>query len=264
MVALSIGKAWEDSVAFVRREVALLLPVALTLVVLPFIVVGQMLPQELMTNPAQGPGMAQLPPAVMAGLLVAGLISLVGSLAIYVLSLQPGVSVGEALQRAGRRLPILLAAAIMVGLGFMILFVLVSALAGLVGLAFGKAGALVLSFVLVAAIILYVSTRMLMLNLVVVDTNLGPVASIRESWSLTRGMVSRLIFFFLTFLFLILLVQAAAQAVFGVVGNLIGGPDVARLLGDLAGGTATGVIQLYFLVMTARIYEQIKGKAALS
>lgn len=263
MVALSIGKAWEDSVAFVRREATLLLPVALTLVVLPFVVVGQMLPANIMINPAQGTA-APLPLATVLGLVVAGIISLLGSLAIYVLSLQPGVSVGEALQRAARRLPVLLAAAVIVGVGFMILFVLVSAVGGLVGAALGKAGAVALSLVLVCAGIIYASARFLMLNVLVVDTNFGPIASVRESWLLTRGVVSRLIVFFLTFVFLILLAQAAAQAVFGVLGSIVGGPDIARLAGDLAGGLATGVIQLYFLVMTARIYDQLKGKTALS
>ena len=47
MATISIGKAWEEAVAFIRREATLLFPVALLFVALPGLIVQEMTPPQL-------------------------------------------------------------------------------------------------------------------------------------------------------------------------------------------------------------------------
>ena len=51
----------------------------------------------------------------------------------------------------------------------------------------------------------------------------------------------------------------AAQAVFGLVGTLIGGPNGGRLIGSVAAAAVSTVVQVYMLVMLARLYRQAVG-----
>ena len=101
MANLSITAAWEESVAFVRREGRLLFPVSFMLIALPVAVTEALTPASAAGQPPAGGAWLVLFP-------VALLLSAIGNVAITSLALRPGISVGEALRHGAARLPALL------------------------------------------------------------------------------------------------------------------------------------------------------------
>jgi hypothetical protein len=263
MATMSIGKAWEEAVAFVAREATLLLPVALLFVALPGLIFQEMTPPELaawMMTPKKPPFPA-VPVSFWFAMVLTVVIVWFGSLTLFALALRPGISVGEALRLSLSRLPVLLGTALVVAGAFVAIIVAVS----LVATAFAmvsKAVAAVLVgllFIGVGGVVIFASVRLLLLNPAVIDGTQGVIASIRHSWALTRGHFWRLLGFILIITILSAIVSTAAQAVFGLLGGLVGGATTARLVGGIVGAAVSTVIQVYMLVMIARLYRQAEG-----
>lgn len=263
MATLSIGKAWEESVAFVARESTLLFPVALLFVALPGLIFQEMVPPELATWMTTQP--KTTPPPVGAGFWTAFAIMVVvvwfGSLTLFALALRPGISVGEALRLGVARLPVLLGTALaLLGL-FAGVAVVVGVLVALLAFVSKGVAALVISLVTVAAAaaMIFVAVRLLLLNPVVIDGVDGVFAAIRHAWGLTRGHFWRLLAFLALLTLLSLVASSAAQAVIGALLGLLVGPEAAHMGGGIAGALVSTVVQLYMLVMIARLYRQAEG-----
>lgn len=262
MAGLSIGKAWEESVAFVRREGQLLFPVALLFLAVPFAVILQMIPADYMhIEPGQTASLPTLPLSVKLGLAAAIVIGFVGTLTLYALALKPGISVGEALRLGVRRLPVLAGAMALVVIAYLFAVVVLSLLAGMLALAIGSAVAVTLALVILIPALIFVATRLVLINAVVVDRPVSAIDGLKQAWALTASQIWRLIFFMAVLVLLGTVAQMAVQILFGVIGGLLGGADAARAASDIAVAAATAVIQLYFLVMIARIYRQLEGGA---
>lgn len=260
MAVMSIGKAWEETVAFVARERSLLFPVALLFVALPGLIVQEMTPPGL-----AGWTMKEAFPDVPFSFWVAMLLGVIliwfGSLTLFALALRPGISVQEALRLSLARLPVLLGTALtVVGLlgAAIVAAAIVVVLLTLVAKPLAAALAMLLG-VAVGGMMLFASVRLLLLNPVVIDGNAGVMDSLRHSWALTRGHFWRLLGFILILALLSAIVGSAAQAIFGVIGGLVGGPDGARLTGGLAAAAVSTLLQVYMLVMLARLYRQAEG-----
>lgn len=262
MTTLSIGKAWEDSIAFVRREWQLLFPVAFLFVALPVAILQQMVPPEMtqwaMTREGDPP---VLPASFWMAIMLTSLITSFGSLALYALALRPGISVGEALQLGVRRFGTLLLI-MLVFMGAMLALTIALTLFFVGFSILSKAVAAVLAIVLgLAAIVLgvLVGVRMMLLNPVLIDTALGPVDAIRRSWTLAKGHFWRLFGFILVIAIFSFVVTQAAAVVFGSIAGLLGGATAARVVGELASIIISTVAQVYFLVMLSRIYRQLEA-----
>ncbi|KKW93458.1 MULTISPECIES: glycerophosphoryl diester phosphodiesterase membrane domain-containing protein [Sphingobium] len=257
MATMSIGKAWEEAVAFVQRESSLLFPVALLFIALPSIILGEMTPPELTAWAASQPRGA-LPPIpatyVLAMLLTAVLIWF-GSLALFALALRPGISVGEALRLSLARLPVLIGTSFLAG-GAIALAMLLLALVGMV---IAAASPALLAPLLAAAMVgglAFVGVRLVLLNPVVIDGQDGVVASLKRSWRLTKGHFWHLFGLIAVLTLLSLVASTAAQAVFGILGRVLVGADGARLIGGVVAAAVSTVVQVYMLVMLARLYRQ--------
>jgi len=254
MATMSIGKAWEEAVAFVAREAALLFPVALLFVALPVVVLQEMTPPELIAWSA-APKAGTMPPvpgSYWLALILTVILAWFGSLTLFALALRPGISVAEALKLSLSRLPVLLGTSLLAGLLLFLAVMLVSVPLVFVG---GVAGPIVA----IVGLGLFVGARLALLNPVVIDDHLGVVASLRRAWSLTRGHFWRICGFLVILLLLSTVAGSAAQAVVGVVGGLVAGADGARLAGGIAAAAVSGVVQVYMLVMLARLYRQAAG-----
>ncbi|MGE4323268.1 MAG: glycerophosphoryl diester phosphodiesterase membrane domain-containing protein [Sphingobium sp.] len=266
MATLSIGKAWEEAVAFVSRESALLFPVALLFVALPGLILQEMTPPELMqwTMSQARDSFPAVPPSYWLALLLTLIIIWFGSLTLFALALRPGISVGEAMRLGMARLPVLLGTALLVGAAFLALMVFVALVAAALMIA-SKAAAAAIGTLLVAVVVgslLYASVRLLLLNPVVIDGQDGVVASLRRSWETTKGHFWRLLGFILIVMLLSMIASTAAQAVFGLIGGMAGGPTAARLVGGIAAAAVSTVVQVYMLVMIARLYRQADSARA--
>ncbi|MFY9351947.1 MAG: glycerophosphoryl diester phosphodiesterase membrane domain-containing protein [Sphingobium sp.] len=263
MATMSIGKAWEETVAFVAREAALLFPVVLLFVALPGLVLQEMTPPELQAWFAK-PNMdaiPAMPPGFGLAMLLTVILVWFGSLALFALALRPGISVGEALRLSLARLPVLLGTAALVVVAFVIGMIAIALVGGLVASLSKAAGALIGLIAGTAAIggMIYASIRLVLLNPVVIDGRGGVRESLRRAWALTQGHFWRLLGFIIIIMLLSAVAASAAQLVFGLLGSLVGGAEDARLAGGIAGAIVSSIVQVYMLVMLARLYRQAAG-----
>lgn len=262
MAQLSIGAAWEETLAFVKREGTLLFPVALMFLALPAVILQLLTPGDLRaTKAVEGAATAapQLPPTFLLSMLVVILIAMLGTLAINALALRPGISVAEALHLAVRRLPVLIGAALLLILGFAGLLLILSIVGGGLAAALGMGAAMSLVALLAAPVLLFVAVRLLLLNAVVIDEPVNAPQAIRHGWRLTMGQFWKLLGFIGVLIILMIVVQLVSQSLFGIAGSLIGGTTLSVLLAGLAVAVVNAVIQVYYLVMTCRIYRQLAG-----
>ena len=260
MAVMSIGKAWEETVAFVARERSLLFPVALLFVALPGLIVQEMTPPELASWTMKD-AVPDVPVSFWLAMVLGVVLIWFGSLTLFALALRPGISVQEALRLSLARLPVLLGTALtVVGLlgAAVVAVAIIVVLLTLVAKPLAAALAMLLG-VAVGGVMMFVSVRLLLLNPVVIDGNAGVMDSLRHSWALTRGHFWRLLGFILILTLLSAIVGSAAQAIFGVIGGLVGGPDAARLTGGIAAAAVSTLLQVYILVMLARLYRQAEG-----
>lgn len=262
MTVMSIGKAWEEAVAFVARERSLLFPVALLFVALPGLIVQEITPPELAKWTMDKGAMPDVPASFWLSMLVGVILIWFGSLALFALALRPGISVGEALRLSLSRLPVLLGTAAAV-LGALLAIVIVGAIVVVAFSMVAKPAGAALTMLLavgLGGVMLFGSVRLLLLNPVVIDGKEGVVASLRHSWALTRGHFWRLLGFMLVLTLLSAIVGSAAQVIFGLIGGLVAGADGARLIGGVAAAAVSTVVQVYMLVMLARLYRQAEAR----
>lgn len=261
MAAISIGKAWEETLVFVKREGALLFPVALVFLALPAVLLQLVAPEQLqpVAEMGKGQGPAQIPPAFLLSMLLVILIGMLGMLAIYALSLRPGISVAEALQLAVRKMPVLMGSMALLLAGFAVLFIVLSVVGAVFIPAMGTTGAASVVLVMAAPLLLFVTVRLLLLYAVLLNEPVGSVEAIRRGWRLTAGQFWKLLAFVMALVMLALIVQLVSRSLFGIAGGLIGGSGLATLLAGLAVAVVNAVIQVYYLVMTSRIYRQLGG-----
>lgn len=259
MATMAIGKAWEEAVAFVRREATLLFPVAMLFVALPSVLLGEMTPPELTAWAAQ-PVKSSAPP-ITGGYALTILISVLfvwfGSLTLFALALRPGISVGEALRLSLSRLPVLIGTTMLAGAVLALAVILVAMLSVLVAPAVAATGLVV---IVVMGLAIFGGVRLLLLNPVVIDGQDGVLVSLRRSWALTKGHFWRLAGFMALLVLVSAIAAGAAQAVLGIIGGLLGGPSLARLIGGIGAAAVSTVVQVYMLAMLARLYRQTQPK----
>lgn len=259
MATISIGKAWEETLAFVKREGTLLFPVALVFLALPAVILQLVAPEQMrpMAEMGKGQGAQQLPVSFLLSMLLVVLIGLLGMLAVYALSLRPGISVAEALQLAVRRMPAVMGAMALLLAGFALLFFVLSLVGAVFIPAVGTAGAASVVVLMAAPLLLFVTVRLLLLYIVLLNEPIGAVEGIRRGWRLTVGQFWKLFAFVMALVILALIIQLVSRSLFGIAGGLIGGSGLATLLAGLAVAVVNAVIQVYYLVMTSRIYRQL-------
>lgn len=259
---LSIGAAWAQAAAFVRRERRLLAPVVLGLIMVPAVVASMVQP-PVPTGTSLGSG----PWLVIALLML--VVMVVGQLAIVLLANGWHGSVGQAIARAIRRLPtFLLVTLLIIGPLIVILSMILAASGVTVGsdgrLSGANPGPLgsLMSLVVLAAV-LFVAIRLMPLVAVIATGNDGPIASIRRTFVLTRGHFWRLFSFLLLMIIAFAVVGAATVVVSDVLVTLLLGPpepwSVSLLLLALIGGLFQTAFVTIYTAMLARIAAQLEG-----
>lgn len=257
---LSIGKAWEESSAFLAREGKLVAPVALACFALPSILVGLAFP----TGMAGGGGAGWL-------MLLVLLASLWGQMTIILLVNRWQGSIGEALGKAGRRLGVLIGAFMLVFVPIILLFsvglgvLLVGAgvtdpsamapakLAEISGVA-PILIALVLAF-------LFLGARLFLASAVAVMEKLGVIGLLKRSWRLTKGSFLRLLALLLLLLVVQFILGLAVTTVVGSIAVLAAGElkpfNTSALLVALASGLLSAILSSVWAAMAGRIYAQL-------
>jgi hypothetical protein len=257
MASISISKAWDETNGLVRREAALLVPVALALIALPGVLLAQVRPVAT----AQSATTIMMSQQAMLANAVGLLITLFASLVLTLLALRPGISVAEAMRAALLRFPIALGASLVTP----VMPLLTGGEAAVQRLSPGFALLLLGYLCAIMGLLLYGLVRLLLLNTVAAAERLGVIATIRRSWALTRGIVSRLLGFVVLFLALSVIVSFAVVAAGGTVlvglGRLLGDEALGRLLLDLVTNVVNAGFVGWLYLMLAAIYRQVAGSS---
>jgi hypothetical protein len=186
------------------------------------------------------------------------LVGLVGTLAINALVLVPGISVAEALSRAGQRFGVAVATLMLVALAMLAAMVPLMVL----GMLAGKAG-LALAMLMLAGLLGYLSIRMTMMNIVVAAEAVGPWEAIARSWALTSGHFIKLLGFAMLTLLATMMVSVAVSLAGGVVAILIGKlmamPQIAHMIIAILAALLNSVLSMVLLVMIVFLYYQLAG-----
>lgn len=264
MTELSITRAWNEAMAFLRREFGLVFLIAFLLICLPGAALQYAMPMADAPDPANvDEAFAQIRTMLMFFPLVL-VLALIGTIAINHLAIVPRASVGEALAVGARRFFILLLATILIGLvgGIVVLPVMV-----LVGLGSGGAtlapGPLLLILLVFLILALALSVKLLLLTPVAAAERGGPVALIARSWALTRGHFWKLlgfqILFWLVASVLIMVTSLVAALVLTVTLGSPLEPGAAFFALNLISAGLQALVSLAFATTVARIYAQLTG-----
>lgn len=251
MPKLSITTAWNETLAFVKREAGLLFPIAFGLMALPMVFLQLLAPRT-------APG--QEPEAGLWMLLFFPLIflSVIGSIAISALATGRETVVGEALKRGVRRFLPMLGAMLLVGLCLMPLLLILVVISQA-----SPAIAVVLGFAIgIGAIILWV--RLMLITPVAAAEAAGPIALLKRSFQLTSGHTGKLLGFVLLIFILGMVAALALALVGGILMFLIAGKpepgSIGFLVTLLLGALLNTIFLVYFTVLVARIYAQLAGQ----
>lgn len=265
MTRLSLGEAWNEAAAFVRREWRLLYPIAFLLNALPFAVAMSTMPQ--------GPGGDGRAGVWMILLLAAMLISIVGSVAISFLGIRSGRSVGEGLRRGARRFPALLGVYLMlflVGSAAMLIGAILALLLNPGMISGGgevnpaASGPVVGIMVLVMIpLMLFLGTRLMLVVPVAAAEEGGPIAVATRAWALSGPVFWQLLGFLLLSTILAAVINQVATWLIAFPFLLAAGPPrpgsiaaVVMLLGVAVVGAA---VTMFLTTVVARIYVRLAG-----
>jgi hypothetical protein len=258
---ISMNQVWDDSVAFVRRESALLVPLALAT-----LYVG-----DVMANLANGMGAANEPnPWATAAILLAAIWSIVGQLSIVSLVLQPGQSVGEALTHGASRLGKIVLVALLLGLvvSVALLPVAVAAVASGANPAHPESfqnlpGWVSLLVLITFAGIVWLGIRLALMNALIVDRNPGVIDALKGGFGLTRGIASRLFLVAALYGAILLILGSAvrfvAGSLFALIGNAMGSPFAGAVMTALVSGIVTTALSLIATVFLATLYRRVSS-----
>jgi hypothetical protein len=260
MASLSITEAWNETGELLRREGRLLYPIAFLLTALPGAIMQALMPERpLGTLPEPGPWLIMLPVSILA--------TLIGTIALTVLALRAGTSIGEALQAGLRRLLPLLGALLLVGLAGAVLMIPLTALIGGLAMTGGSTPELNGALMFVPLLFLIIATifwvRLMLMTSVAAAEDAGPLRIISRSWALTRGHFWRLLGFALLFGILVLVTLLAVSAVGGILIYFVAGEphpgSLAMALVLLLSAVFQAAISCVFTILLARMYAQLSG-----
>lgn len=252
--SVSIGTAYSEAAAFVRREKKLLAPLVLALMVVPATVSQLVQP----SNPFAGPGGFEWWMAVAALALLA---QVAGQMAVSRLAMGWHGRLGETITLALKRLPTALAALILFFLCLSLVLIPTIIVLSLLG---GSGAGKLVNLVTVLAVF-GAAPRILLAPAIAMTGRMGPWALVKATWHATHGQYWRLLGFFLLFLAASLIFALAASAVVGSIATLaLGAPDpmsVSRLTIALAGGLVQGVVATVYAAMIGRIVAQLPERS---
>lgn len=256
--SLSVGKAWDESVQFIRRERRLVGPVALAFYFLPALFVRWAYPSGAGAG-ALWLGMAQMI-AVLAGFL-----------AIAALALGAASRVGEALALAGRRLGRVILAFLIAGIPLTIILIVLILVLGGSSLESGMtaeqmaANPAFRQIMLIALVLVgVVGSRLYPIWGQAVTGEESAMGLLKRAWSLSSGHSLKLLGIVVGLLLMGVIAQQAAVWSIGSVAIVAFGKPAAfslsALLMALAGAAVGAVFAVINSVLAAHVFAQLAGR----
>ena len=259
---ISMNQIWDDSIAFIRREAALLIPLALAT-----LYVG-----DVAANLATGFATPEKQNLLTTFVVLAAAIwSIVGQLAIISLVLNPGRSVAESLLNGSARLGKIILVALVLGI--------VAALAvspiGAIAMTYGAnpdvpasfqalPGWLNLLMLVILAGVVWLGVRLALMNALIVDRNPGVLDSLKGGFALTKGITARLFLIALLYGLMVLVLGSAvkfvAGSLFALIGSGLGSPFAGSVMTALVSGIINAGLSLIATVFLAILYRRVSRR----
>lgn len=258
---ISMNQIWDDSVAFIRRESALLVPLALATLYV----------SDVVSTLASGFSTPAEPDVLVTiAVFSATIWSIIGQLSIVSLVLQPGQSVGEALKHGVSRVGKVLLVALLLGLMVSVVLLPVGVAAVANGFnpqipdSIQKMPGWVSVLVLASAgLVLWIAVRLALINSLIVDRNPGVIDAIKGGFALTSGIASRLLLVAVLYVLILLVlgkaVQFVAGSVFALLGAAIGSVFTGAVLTALVTGVVSAALSLVATVFLATLYRRVSS-----
>ena len=256
-----MNQVWEDAVAFIKRESALLVPLALATLLAGDVVGALARPATSGAQPSLLGNFAVLAAAIW---------SIVGQLSITALVLKPGSSVGEAIGAGVKRLGKVLLVALLLGL--VLALAMLPVVAALVSGGFNPAvpdsvrnvptwAAVYTGFL--AIVTAWFAARLMLINPLLVDRNPGALEAIKTGFALTRGIVAQIIVVLIIYLVVLVImlnaVRFVAGSLFALLAGAVGSPFLGTVLTALASGLVATALSMVAAVYIAMLYRRVSS-----
>lgn len=265
MAALSISRAWDETKDTVASDGRLMMIVAAALLLLPQALIATIAPPEQLSG-VEVSGAAGLLP------FVAGLIGIVGQIAIIRLALVRSISVGEAVTHGLKRFLPVLAAVLLVLLAMCVILIPLMMVLG-VGSGISVENpevmprAALMAAGLIAVFAILIAPLFLMMMPVATAEAGGPIHILKRSWGLGASHYIRLLAFMLLILVTAFIIVLATEFIAGSALRILFGDLEPLSFGALLYGLLFGALQAAFAVvmsvMLARIYVQLSGREGI-
>jgi hypothetical protein len=260
MSSFSIDAVWDDMIVFLRRESGIVLPLALATFGVAMIMMGfSTRPIEAMSAGTTNPGLQIL------WTIPATLLTVLGNMAISLLVLRVGSTVGESLRTALTRLPVAIGIGVLVGLAACILGVVAVVFVTLLGTALPADPAMKqnLAMLLIIGPAAWAGVRLLLMWQLVADGAGGPIASLRRSFALTKGHALRsllvIMIFGAVYISLITIAQLALTPVVRLLGIATGQAEMMKLIVELITALIGSILMMGWTVYLAFAYRRISA-----
>ena len=252
MASFSIGAAWDEMVAFVRRENGIVTPVAMATFGIGAILLSLAFPEGLAPAAADSTGRALL-------ILPAMLALMFGNLTLSILALSPGLSVADALRRATMRIPTMIVAGLLLG-GILLAAILVLSVV-IIPFAGNVATATAIVAPLVAILFIALAVPSLLLSPIVAMEAVSPMGALRRVAALVRGNFARLCAVLAVVILVMMTVSLIATVVVMVVTKLLallfGQAALVALIGDIVLAAISALLSLAVALYVAFVYRQL-------
>ncbi len=256
-----MNATWGETVAMLRRNADILGIVAAVFFFLPSLVLSIVAPTTELEQAAGNPDMLA---DVMAGyaskfwwiMLLYALVTIVGTLAVFALfGRDTKPTVGEAIGVGFKGFVPYLLSALLVGL----VIVLVAALIGGIAAASGIALLGILAFVVLFAVFIIVSIRVLLAGpIIAIEGVTNPITALKGSWDMVKGHTRRVFAFVLLIVIAVIVVSLVIGLIIDFTAAMTGpqvGLWVKGVLSSLLGAVTTVVM----LAAYTAIYRQLSG-----
>ena len=262
---LSIGKAWEETSAFLGREARLVAPVALAMFALP----------SVLSDWAYPGGKSGT--AAMLLMIVVLLAALVGQMTIVLLATGWRGSIGEAMTKAARRVPALIGALLIAFLPVLLVAVVgfgaslgsagITDPAALTPEAIARLPNILWLLLFLTLFFIIAGVRLFPISAVAASEAVGPVGLLKRSWRLTQGVFWRLLVLVLLLGCVALVLDLAITMVVGSLATIAAGVprafNLSALIVALAGGLVGALVSAVSAVMVGRVYAQLSVKPSV-
>lgn len=263
---LDTNRAWESGTRFVRGNASLLAVIAGLFMFLPSAVISLLYPQPATTGEMEPEEIFAALQAYFAEawllMLIVGVISTIGSLAIYrMASVRDARTVGETLKDGLRYLLPYLGVALLLAIGFALIGVLAVLVVALFVAVLGQtAGAVAGILVALAAIpvTLWIAMRTsLAAPVVMAEDVTNPIAALKRSFALTKGNSLRILVFVILLAIAAIVVVGVLQAIFGLIFTAAVGGEAAVALTVIFSAVISTIVSVIFIAVFAAIYRQL-------